>query len=178
MEKGYIHLYTGDGKGKSTAAWGLAVRALCAGKNVYVGQFVKSMQYNETRIEALFGREQRSFGRIRIEQLGRGCYLGRKPDPADVEAARVGLDRCARMMASGEWNVVILDELTIALHYKLLSVESLLEALAGRDPSIETIITGRYAPQALYDVADLITEMREVKHYYRQGILSRNGIDH
>ena len=75
MEKGYLHIYTGNGKGKTTAAFGLAVRALCAGKSVYVGQFVKSMKYNETRIEQLFAAADESFGKIKIEQLGRGCFI-------------------------------------------------------------------------------------------------------
>ena len=77
--KGYVHVYTGNGKGKTTAAFGLALRALCAGKGVYVGQFVKSMKYNETKIERLFNGSDPAFGRIRIEQLGRGCFIGKTP---------------------------------------------------------------------------------------------------
>lgn len=161
MERGYIHIYTGNGKGKTTAAFGLAVRALCAGKKVYVGQFVKSMKYNETR----------------IEQLGHGCYIDRQPDAADIAAAREGLARCAGLLHGGDYDVVILDELTIALHFGLLTEEEVLEALRQRDPRVEAVITGRYAPQALLDAADLVTEMREVKHYYTQGVLSRDGID-
>ena len=78
--KGYVHVYTGNGKGKTTAAFGLALRALCAGKGVYVGQFVKSMKYNETKIERLFNGSDPAFGRIRIEQLGRGCFIGKDPE--------------------------------------------------------------------------------------------------
>ena len=84
--KGYVHVYTGNGKGKTTAAFGLALRALCAGKGVYVGQFVKSMKYNETKIERLFNGSDPAFGRIRIEQLGRGCFIGKDPELADAEA--------------------------------------------------------------------------------------------
>ncbi len=170
MEQGYIHIYTGDGKGKTTAAFGLAVRALCAGKSVYIGQFVKSMQYNETKIDQLFDR-------VKIEQLGRGCFIDKNPEPADIEMAREGLARCAAQLASGEWNVVILDELTIALHFGLLTTDEVLQALSHRNPTVEIVITGRYAPQELIDAADLVTDMREVKHYYTQGVLSRNGID-
>lgn len=111
MERGYIHIYTGNGKGKTTAAFGLAVRALCAGKKVYVGQFVKSMKYNETRIEELLGRAGTGFGQIRIEQLGRGCYIDRQPDAADIAAAREGLARCAGLLHGGDYDMVILDEL-------------------------------------------------------------------
>ena len=107
--KGYIHVYTGNGKGKTTAAFGLAVRALCAGKSVYIGQFVKSMRYNETKIGQLFDQ-------VKIEQLGRGCFIGKDPEAIDIRMARDGLTRCAALLESGEYDVVILDELTIALH--------------------------------------------------------------
>ena len=168
--KGYIHVYTGDGKGKTTAAFGLAVRALCAGKSVYVGQFVKSMAYHETKIAEMFDK-------LRIEQLGRGCFIREEPEQTDIRMAREGLDKCAALMAGGDYDVVILDELTIALHYGLLTVREVLEALDRRHPSAEIVITGRYAPQELIDRADLVTEMREIKHYYRQGVRSRDWID-
>lgn len=175
--RGYIHLYTGNGKGKTTAAFGLAVRALCAGKNVYVGQFVKSMKYHETRIETLFDGAGEAYGRIRIEQLGRGCFLEREPDPVDIRMAREGLARCADAISGGRYDLVIMDELTIALHYGLLTVSEVLAVLDGRDPSVEIVITGRYAPSELIARADLVTDMQEVKHYYTQGVLSRDGID-
>lgn len=170
MKQGYIHLYTGDGKGKTTAAFGLALRALCAGQSVYIGQFVKSMRYNETAIDRLFDR-------VTVEQLGRGCFIDHDPEPADIETARRGLARCNDMMRSGDYDVVILDELTIALHFGLLGIGDALDVLRSRHPSTEIVITGRYAPQELVDAADLVTEMREVKHYYTQGVLSREGID-
>lgn len=177
MEKGYIHLYTGNGKGKTTAAFGLAMRALCAGKNVYVGQFVKSMRYNETKSERLFDGSDPTFGRLCVETLGRGCYIDRAPEQADIDMARQGLERCREILTGGIYDVVVLDELTIALHFGLLSCDEVLAVLATRDPRTEIVITGRYAPQALIDAADLVTEMQEVKHYYTQGVLSRNGID-
>ncbi|WP_290539817.1 cob(I)yrinic acid a,c-diamide adenosyltransferase [Alistipes sp.] len=175
--KGYLHVYTGNGKGKTTAAFGLALRALCSGKDVYVGQFVKSMKYNETKVEGLFDGTNPAFGRIRIEQLGRGCFIGRDPEPADAEAAHKGWSRCAELLRSGEYAVVILDELTIALHFGLLSTAVVLDVLRNRHPAVEVVITGRYAPQGLIDAADLVTDMCEVKHYYRLGLLSRDGID-
>lgn len=178
MEKGYLHLYTGDGKGKTTAAFGLALRAVCAGRNVAIGQFVKSMRYNETKAEEFFGGSVAGFGRLHVEQFGRGCFLDRTPDPADVACVQRGLTRCVEWMTGGEYDVVILDEVTIALHFGLLSVEELLRALTERNPSVEVVVTGRYAPRELVEAADLVTEMREVKHYYRQGVLSRDGIDH
>ena len=175
--RGCIHVYTGDGKGKTTAAFGLAVRALCAGRNVYIGQFVKSMKYNETKIERLFDGREPAFGRIRIEQLGRGCFLGREPEAVDIGMASDGLRRCAQVLESGGYDVVILDELSVALHFGLLATNEALRVLQRRAPSVEVVVTGRYAPQALLDAADLVTDMREAKHYYAQGLLSRDGID-
>ena len=153
--KGYIHVYTGNGKGKTTAAFGLAVRALCAGKSVYIGQFVKSMRYNETKIGQLFDQ-------VKIEQLGRGCFIGKDPEAIDIRMARDGLTRCAALLESGEYDVVILDELTIALHFGLLTIDAVLDALNRRHPAVEVVVTGRYAPQELIDAADLVTEMREI----------------
>lgn len=170
MEKGYVHIYTGDGKGKTTAAFGLAVRALCAGKRVFVGQFVKSMQYHETRMVD-------KFEYISIEQFGNGCMLTREVDEEDIRMARKGLERCEEILLSGEYDIVILDELTIALYLGLLELADVVKLLQSKRPETELIITGRYAPQELIDMADLVTEMREVKHYYTQGVLSRDGID-
>ena len=177
MTRGQVHVYTGDGKGKTTAAFGLAVRALCAGKNVYIGQFVKSMAYNETKIARLFDGTDSAWGRVRIERFGRGCFIGRQPEAGDAELAREGLRRCGEALSGGEYGVVVLDEVSIALDCGLLSVGEVLEALAARAPQTEAVLTGRYAPQELIAAADLVTEMREVKHYYAQGVLSRDGID-
>lgn len=178
MGKGYVHVYTGNGKGKTTAAFGLALRALCAGRNVAIGQFVKSMKYNETKAETLFDGSNTSFGRLRIELFGRGCFIDKSPEDIDIQMAHEGLGRCVEWLTSGDWDVVILDEITIAVYFKLLTAEEILSALEKRNKSVEVIITGRYAPQQLIDYADLVTDMQEIKHYYAQGILSRYGIDH
>ena len=169
-DKGYVHVYTGNGKGKTTAAFGLAVRALCAGKKVYVGQFVKSMAYSETKLTEFFSG-------LVIEQLGHGCFIYEQATAEDIKAALAGLKRCEEVLQSNQYDVVILDELTIALYFKLFSVFTVLDILDARPPQIEVIITGRYAPKELLDYADLVTEMQEVKHYYTQGVLSRKGID-
>ena len=168
--KGYLQVYTGNGKGKTTAAFGLAVRALCAGKRVFIGQFVKSMKYNETRLEACFP------GRLAVRQFGRGCFLDHRHE--DVRLVQEGLRECAAILASGEWDLVILDELTIAVYFGLLSDKEILEVIGLRDTGTEVVITGRYASEALLALADLVTEMREVKHYYTRGVLSRDGFDH
>ncbi len=170
MEKGFIQLYTGNGKGKTSAAFGMALRAAMAGKKVYIAQFVKSMKYSETRIETLLEN-------ITIEQFGRGCYLSRDVDDADRQVARDGLRQCQQALRSGDWDLVILDEVTIALHFELFSTVELLRVLDEKATHTEVILTGRYAPQELIDRADLVTEMVEIKHYYSQGVLSRPGFD-
>ncbi|MDD2630066.1 MAG: cob(I)yrinic acid a,c-diamide adenosyltransferase [Limnochordia bacterium] len=169
-QKGYVHVYTGCGKGKSTAALGLALRAICAGKRVFFGQFVKGMKYSETRAgEFLPG--------LLMQQFGRACFIHREPEPEDIRLAQEGLRRCAKILRQGEYEVVVLDELNIALYYQLFSVEEVLRILKARKPWVEVIITGRYAPQELIDMADLVTEMREIKHYYEQGVVAREGIE-
>ncbi len=168
---GYLHVYTGDGKGKTTAAFGLLLRAHYAGWPVYVGQFVKDMAYHETRVV-------QDLKNITIEQLGQGCFIERAPEAEDIARATQGMRHCAEIMASGAYRLVVLDELTIALCYKLIDPEMVVEALTKRHPDVEVVITGRYAPQWLIDRADVVTEMREVKHYYAtQGLEARDGIE-
>lgn len=133
-------------------------------------QTVENLKYNETKIEHLFNN-------VRIQQFGRGCFIEKKPAQEDIDAAYAGLESCKQILASGEYNLVVLDELTIALYYELLSIEEVLTAISRRHSGTELVITGRYAPAELIDIADLVTEMREVKHYYTEGVLSRNGID-
>ena len=170
MKQSYVHVYTGSGKGKTTAAFGLAVRAAMAGKRVFVGQFVKDMKYSETKIADVISG-------ITIEQLGQGCFISKDPSQVDIECAEKALKRCTELMTSGYYDVMILDEITIALYYGLISVESVIESINNRASNVEVIITGRYAPQEIIDMADLVTEMVEVKHYYKEGVLSRKGID-
>lgn len=171
MEKGYVHVYTGKGKGKTTAAFGLAVRALCAGKKVYIGQFVKDMKYSETKLIEYFNR-------LEIEQLGKGCFVFEDPKEEDIKAAKDGLKKIEGILKEGKYDVVVLDEATIAVYFKLFSTEDLINTIKKRKNSIEVIVTGRYAEKELIEFADLVTEMKEVKHYYTEkGVLSREGID-
>ncbi len=167
---GYIHIYTGNGKGKTTAAFGLALRHLYAGGSVFIGQFVKSMRYAECGLAA-----ERSD--IVIEQFGRDCFISRLPARVDVDMARAGLARMAAVLASGQYSLVVFDEVTIAIYYKLFSDAALIDVLARRHPDSEVVLTGRYASERLIALADLVTEMVEVKHYYQAGVTSRHGID-
>ncbi len=167
---GYLHIYTGNGKGKTTAAFGLALRHLYAGGTVFIGQFVKSMRYAECGI----AHDNKN---IVIEQFGRDCFISKQPEQIDVDMARAGLKRVAEVLESAKFSLVILDEITIALYYNLFSEAELLKIITQYIAQTEIVITGRYASQNLISRADLVTEMKEVKHYYHCGVLSRGGID-
>ena len=170
--RGYLQVYTGNGKGKSTAAFGLALRAAGAGMSVYIAQFVKGRNYSE--ITAV----RHHVPQITIRQFGRGCFIVERPTDEDVSAAREGLAVVSEVLNSGAYDMVILDEATIAIYYDLFTVGELIEILKTRAAGCEVVVTGRYAPEELIEVADLVTEMREVKHYYRQGIEAREGIEY
>lgn len=169
MNKGYVHVYTGNGKGKTTAAFGLALRAACAGKKVFVGQFVKGMKYSETKVEKYISS-------IEIKQFGLDCFIYKEPTQEDIDMAKKGLDICRKKLQE-DYDVVILDEINIALYFKLVSIDEVLELINGRKKNIELIITGRYAPKEIIEAADLVTEMKEIKHYYNIGVEARKGIE-
>jgi len=169
--QGFVQVYTGDGKGKTTAALGLALRAAGAGLNVYIGQFIKNAEYSE--IKAL----QRFADCITLEQFGRGCFLLTEPGQADIDAARQGLATLHRALVSGAYDLVIADEANVAVALQLLSEDDLLALIDRRPPQVELVLTGRGAPPRVLERADLVTEMRLVKHYYDRGVLARKGIE-
>lgn len=169
--KGYVHVYTGEGKGKTTAALGLALRTAGSGHKVFLAQFIKGGCYSE--LKAL----QRFDDLITVEQFGLGRFINGKPSEADVQAARIGLVKLKNVTTSGEYKVVILDEANIAVHYHLISVEELLDLIEGRAEETEVIITGRMASPEILARADLVTEMKAVKHYYTKGVAARVGIE-
>ena len=173
--KGSVQLYTGNGKGKTTAAFGLALRALAAGANVYIGQFVKSMRYGECGIAN--AAPSLGNGHCELQLFGNGCMLLRTPTEKDRSAARAGIARSLEALRSEAWDMVILDELTIALHLELVSDADIKDLLQARPPHVEFIITGRYAPDWLIARCDLVTDMQEVRHYYQQGVEARVGIE-
>jgi len=172
QSQGFIHLYTGNGKGKTTAALGLALRAVGAGKRVFIGQFVKGMPYSE--IDAI----RQLFQGITLKQFGLGCFIKGTPTPQDIEAAREGLREVFQVLRANEFDMVVLDEVCIALYYKLFTVDEVVKLLKSKPFSTEVIMTGRYAPSQLIAVADLVTEMQEVKHYYNSGVKARKGIEY
>jgi cob(I)alamin adenosyltransferase len=168
--KGYIHLYTGNGKGKTTAAFGLALRAVGAGKRVFIAQFVKGMHYAE--MDAI-----ERFAEIELKQYGLDCFIVNKPTQDDIDAARAGLAEVSQIIAKNKADLLILDEICIALHYHLFDIEEVVALLKNKPEEMEIVMTGRYAPPELYEMADLVTEMTEIKHYYNQGVEARKGIE-
>jgi cob(I)alamin adenosyltransferase len=170
--KGYIHVYTGNGKGKTTAALGLALRAVGAGKKVFFAQFIKGKIYSE--IEAV----RKFVPGITIKQYGLGCFIVEKPTETDIRAARKGLAEVADVLKSDKYDVVVLDEATIALYYQLFSTDEFLDILKNKKQETEIVVTGRYAPPDLIEMADLVTDLQEVKHYYTKGIEARKGIEY
>lgn len=170
LEKGYIHVYTGNGKGKTTAALGLSLRAVCAGKKVFFGQFIKGMEYSELNAENILHN-------FKMEQFGRNCFIYNQPQEEDIRKAEEGLNKIEEILTSGDYDIVVLDELNIALHYRLFSVDRVIEILKNRKSNIEVVITGRYAPEKIIELADLVTEMKEIKHYYKAGVEARTGIE-
>jgi cob(I)alamin adenosyltransferase len=170
-ETGYVHVYTGTGKGKTTAAMGLALRAIGRKKRVYVGQFLKATASGE--ISAL----KKFKGSIIVEQFGRKKWMGCKPEKTDVDLAQKGLDRCRKAMLSKKYNVVILDEINMAVAFHVVKIMEVLELLSRRPADVEMVLTGRNAPAEFLEAADLVTEMREIKHYYHKGVRARMGIE-
>lgn len=169
--KRYVQIYTGDGKGKTTAALGLSIRAAGHGLKTYMGQFMKGQFYGE--LEAL-----RDHPYITIKQYGDiQCIRCEEVTQKHVDQAKQGLYMAKEAMLSGEYDIIILDEINVAIWFKLLSVEDVLALLDKRPKSTEVILTGRNAPQELIEYADLVSEIKEVKHYYEQGVLARNGIE-
>jgi cob(I)alamin adenosyltransferase len=171
MRRGYIQVYTGNGKGKTTAALGLAVRAAGTGLSVFIAQFIKKRRTSEHR--AL----ERIRDMITVRQYGRGLILRREPDKADRKAVQEGIEELHDIIQSGNYRVVILDEANVATHRNLFPVSELIELMVSKPESVELVITGRYADKKVMGMADLVTEMREIRHYREKGVKARVGIE-
>lgn len=169
--QGYIQVYTGNGKGKTTAALGLALRAAGAGLKVYIGQFIKGRHYSE--LESL----KYLSPYITIKQYGKGFIYNNKPGQEDRIAAQKGLQEARNIIQSETYNVVILDEINVALKYELISLPDVLNLARERPKSVELVLTGRNAPAELVELADLVTEMKDIKHYALSGVKAREGIE-
>ncbi|MCX8070136.1 MAG: cob(I)yrinic acid a,c-diamide adenosyltransferase [Thermodesulfovibrionales bacterium] len=171
IRKGFVHVYTGDGKGKTTAAIGLAIRALGAGFKVLFAQFIKDRICSE-HIALL-----KCFPALEFRQYGCGFIYGSQPSPNDITKARQGINEIREFVYKGTYDLIILDEANLAVHYNLFSVNDLLEIIDKKYESTEIVITGRYAHQKIIERADLVTDMICVKHYFEKGIRSRKGIE-
>jgi cob(I)alamin adenosyltransferase len=168
--KGYIQVYTGNGKGKTTAALGLALRAAGAGLQVFVGQFLKQGDYSEIRALSLFEN-------VTVEQFGMGRFVRGMPSDQEKAAARKGYDRLCAILEAGGHDLIIVDEGNVAVTCQLISEEELLTLMEKKPGNVELVITGRGASPAVINRADLVTEMKEIKHYYHQGVAARKGIE-
>ncbi|MFO7931247.1 MAG: cob(I)yrinic acid a,c-diamide adenosyltransferase [Desulfosalsimonas sp.] len=171
MEKGYIQVYTGDGKGKTTASLGLSLRAAGAGLRVYIAQFMKKGEYSEIR--AL----HRLSDRITVDQFGTGRFIRGKPDPKDMEAAEKGLAAVYEAMRSGTYDLVVLEEANVAYGAGVLTEKDLLDVIEAKPEGVELVFTGRGGAPAVMEKADLITEMTPVRHYFEDGVPARTGIE-
>ena len=171
MEKGFVQIYTGDGKGKTTAALGLAIRAAGWGLKVFIGQFAKGMHYGE--LDAL----KRFQPQITLHQYGRKCFIQDEPTAEDFRLAKEGWLEVRRVLEKAQHDLLILDEIGIALHYGLISPEEVQDLIRSKPEHMELVLTGRKIPEQQYREADLITEMREERHYYTEGVQARRGIE-
>jgi len=165
-----IQVYTGNGKGKTTAALGLSLRAAGAGLRVYIGQFIKGKDYSE--LKAL-----RKIKNIKVEQFGRGCFIKNPPAKKDIELAKQGLEKIKKIISQRIYDMVILDEINIVLKLKLLELRDVIGLIEKTPKNLELILTGRGAPRQILNIADLVSEIKEAKHYFRKGVKARKGIE-
>ena len=165
-----IHVYTGNGKGKTTAAIGLAVRCAGYGYPVYIAQFLKRRITGECR--AL-----KKFKNVTLRQFGRGCFVGKRPSASDRAAARRGYARTEAAIAGKKHRLVILDEINVAVSMGLISQKELFTLIEAAGPECDLVLTGRGASPALVRRADLVTEMKERRHYHKRGVAARKGIE-
>lgn len=169
--KGYVQVYTGNGKGKTTASLGLSLRAAGAGLKVFIAQFLKQGDYSEIRALERFS------DLIRVEQYGLGRFIKGKPTAEEIQAAHKGLQEVKEAMLSGEYDVIIVEEGNVAVSCGLFEMQKLLELISQKPDGLELVITGRGAAPEVIEQADLVTEMKEIKHYYQEGVAARVGIE-
>ena len=174
LSKGLVQVYTGDGKGKTTAALGLALRAAGHGLRAIVFCFMKT--------HGLYGEilgAERFAPEITIRAMGRETFVDKEnPAPEDVRAAREGFAQAREAAISGEYDLVVLDEMNLVLDFGLVPVEDVLALFRDKPKQVEIVLTGRSAPAAVMEAADLVSEMTERKHYYPRGVYARRGIDY
>ena len=172
MEKGYVHVYTGPGKGKTTAALGLGLRAAGAGFKVHMTQFMKGRRYSE--LDAI-----ENLPNFTVSQHGRDEFVSKeKPEQIDIDLAQEGFNHVKNIIKNTKYDMVILDEINVAVDYNLISLDDVLKLIEEKPEKLELVLTGRYAHPEIVKIADVVTEMLEIKHPYQQGIEARKGIDY
>ena len=170
-KRGYLQVYTGNGKGKTTAALGLTLRAIGNGARVFIGQFLKNGDYGEIKALLKFTNN------VRVRQFGTGSFVNGHLSQEDFDSCRQGIQTITNVLTSGVYHLVVLDEIIVALNCGLLSVKELIQIAGMKPDNIELVFTGRHAPPEIMEIADLITEMKEVKHYYNEGVPARMAIE-
>ena len=171
LEKGFVHIYTGNGKGKTTAAIGLGIRATGEGLKVYMIQFMKGRRYSE--IDALD-----HIPNFTVVQFGIDEFVSKeKPDKIDIDLAKKGFEQAKQILKAGKHDVVILDEINVAVDFNLIPLNDVLQLLSEKPEKVELILTGRYASPEIVRNADIVSEILEIKHPYKNGVESRKGID-
>jgi len=171
LKNGFVHVYTGNGKGKTTAAIGLGVRAAGAGLRVIMIQFMKGRRYSE--LDAL-----QHLTNFMVVQFGRDEFVSKEnPEQVDIDLANKGLRYAKEVIQSNTYDVVILDEVNVALEYQLIALQDVLELVNNKPKNLELVCTGRYAPPELVKDADIVSEILEIKHPFQNGVVSRKGID-
>lgn len=170
---GMVHVYTGNGKGKTTAALGLGLRASGHGFRVLMIQFMKGdIKYGE--LEAVG-----NLPNFEIVQYGRPDFVDKNnPAQIDIDLARKGLEHAGKAAADESIDLLILDEIIVAVEWKLVTAEEVLDVVRSRHENMEVVLTGRYAPRDLIELAETVTEMRELKHPYMSGIMARKGVEY
>lgn len=171
-KKGLVMVITGNGKGKTTSALGQALRAVGHEFKVHMIQFMKGRKYGEA-----LAAEAHLPG-FTIEIFGLDSFVMRdRPAPVDIELARKGLERARDVIASGNYDMVILDEINVAVDFKLIPLDEVLDMVRSKPPELDLILTGRYADPQIIDLADMVSEVREIKHHYAAGVKERAGIE-
>lgn len=171
LEKGYIHVYTGPGKGKTTAALGLGLRAAGAGFKVHMIQFMKGRRYSE--IDAI-----ENLSNFTVSQHGRDEFVSKEtPEQIDIDLAQEGFAYAKDIIKNEKFDLVILDELNVVVDYNLVKLDDVVKLLEQKPEKLELVLTGRDVHPEIVKIADLVTEMLEIKHPYQQGVIARKGID-
>jgi len=171
--RGLVIVITGNGKGKTTAAFGQALRAVGQGYSVLIVQFMKGREYGE------FIAAEKYLPRLTVHRFGLDSFVMRdNPAAVDIELALQGFEFAKKAIASGKYNMIILDEINIAVDFKLLDLKEVVEMIKNKPPALDLILTGRYAKKEIIKLADTVSEVKEIKHHYAAGTKDRAGIEY